>query len=72
MFLSAVKSSEYEIGNTIGVALWQTNHFFLSITTHTCKKKILQFLIKTKATNSDEDEIRTHAGKPQWISSPSP
>ena len=28
MFLSAVKLSEYEIGNTIGVALWQTNHFF--------------------------------------------
>ena len=31
MFLSAVKSSEYEIGNTISVALWQTNYFFLSI-----------------------------------------
>ena len=38
MFLSAVKSSEYEIGNTIGVALGQTNHFFLSIKTQTCKK----------------------------------
>ena len=38
MFLSAVKSSEYEIGNTIGVALRQTNHFFLSIKTQNCKK----------------------------------
>ena len=28
---------------------------------------ILQFLIKNKDTNSDEDEIRTHAGNPNGL-----
>ena len=37
MFLSAVKSCEYENWNSIGVALWQTNYFFLSIKTQTCQ-----------------------------------
>ena len=28
---------------------------------------ILQFLIKNKDTNSEEDEIRTHAGNPNGL-----
>ena len=28
--------------------------------------------IYNKSMRLDEDGIRTHAGKPQWISSPSP
>ena len=29
-------------------------------------------MARKKKKYTDEDEIRTHAGKPQWISSPSP
>ena len=33
---------------------------------------MIKFQIFNQRINYDEDEIRTHAGKPQGISSPSP